>query len=61
MLPNLDDENIDLIIKEYNDETEGLLPYNLRNIAGLLHNEKEKTVEEVLKEYKKEGYIVRII
>jgi tetratricopeptide (TPR) repeat protein len=61
MLPNLDTESIELIVKEYTDETEGLLPCNLRMIAGLLDKDREKTVKEVLKECKHGGYIVRII
>jgi tetratricopeptide (TPR) repeat protein len=61
MLPSLDTESIDLIVKEYNHETEGLLPCNLRMIAGVLYKEKEKTVEEVLKECQHGGYIVKII
>jgi tetratricopeptide (TPR) repeat protein len=61
MLPNLDTGSIDLIIKEYNYETEGLLPCNLRMIAGVLDKEKEKTVEEVLIECKNKGYTVNII
>jgi tetratricopeptide (TPR) repeat protein len=61
MLPNLDTESIDLIIKEYNDAIEGLLPCKLRMIAGVLDKEREKTVEEVLIEFKNKGYIENII
>jgi energy-coupling factor transporter ATP-binding protein EcfA2 len=61
MLPDLESESLDMIVKEYNYETEGLLPCNLRMIAGVLDKEKEKTVEEVLKECKHEGYIAKII
>ena len=56
-LPQLDNENINLIVKEYNDEKEGLLPCNLSMMASLLADDKEKTVEEC----KHGGYIVNII
>ena len=45
-LPQLENENIDLIVKEYNDEKEGLLPCNLSMIAGLLNEEKEKQLKK---------------
>jgi hypothetical protein len=61
MLPNVETESIDLIVKEYNHETEGLIPCKLRMIACVLDKDKEKTVEEVLKECKHGGYIVNII
>ena len=61
MLPQLDNEGIELIVKEYNYEKEGLLPCNLRMIAGVLDKEQEKTVDEVLNECKNEGYVVNII
>ncbi len=61
MPPDLESESLDMIVKEYNYETEGLLPCNLRMKASLLDKENEKTVEEVLKECKHGGYIVKII
>ena len=59
-LPQLPDESIKKIIDEYTSN-EKLLPCKLSMVAGVLNQEFEKTVEDILSECRFDGYVVKII